>query len=86
MIDLSALRLRRYPQRQRGDPFPIAIVTQIGSTRLTTLHHLINYLRSLEHHAPLQLFLADGQQFHRLHEIVAEPTIEIPLYPTQLCF
>ena len=65
-------------------PFPVAIVAQDGSHILTFLEALFNLFAVYYGETATQFLFADAKKLYGFKEIVAEPSIELALYDTDL--
>ena len=79
VVDLCALHVGRHPEGQRGDPLPVAHMSEEDGARLSAVEHLVELVGAGEGHATAQLPLADGHEFDGLHEVVAEVAVEAAL-------
>ena len=51
-------------------------MTYVEHTRLASFQALVHEFHVLEHHAPPDVRLTDGEHLHTLHQVVAEPMVE----------
>ena len=82
MVDLSEMDASIAPKWKRGNPFPIAKVSQVEEYKLMfSITQLSKHLMKIDKiHATIEFFARNRHQFKCFHDVIGKPVVEIALY------